>query len=49
MSAPSPLPLMELSTAFWAFKTLAAAHELDLFTMLDVTDGTTAEQLASEL
>jgi 3-hydroxy-5-methyl-1-naphthoate 3-O-methyltransferase len=31
---PSPLPLMELSTGFWAFKTLAAAHELGLFDRL---------------
>ena len=31
---PSPIPLMALSTGFWAFKTLAAAHEFDLFTRL---------------
>jgi predicted O-methyltransferase YrrM len=49
MSAPSPLPLMELSTAFWAFKTLASAHELDLFTRLSGTEGTTAERLAADL
>jgi len=27
---PSAVPLMALSTGFWAFKTLAATHELDL-------------------
>lgn len=31
---PSVIPLMALSTGFWAFKTLAAAHELDLFSRL---------------
>src|SRR5690242_16140236 len=31
---PSAIPLMSLSTGFWAFKTLAAAHELDLFSRL---------------
>src|ERR1043166_1910123 len=31
---PSAVPLMALSTGFWAFKTLAAAHELDLFSRL---------------
>lgn len=38
MSSPSPditpVPLMQLSTGFWSFKTLAAAVELDLFTKL---------------
>ena len=28
---PSAVPLMALSTGFWAFKTLAAAHEEGLF------------------
>ena len=28
----SPVPLMQLSISFWAFKTFVAAHELDLFT-----------------
>ncbi len=41
---PSPMPLMELSTAFWAFKTLAAAHELDLFTKLSGTQGMTPDE-----
>jgi hypothetical protein len=27
-TAPSSVPLMQLVTGFWAFKTLAAAHEL---------------------
>src|SRR5437660_10637369 len=31
---PSAVPLMALSTGFWAFKTLAAAHELGLFNRL---------------
>jgi hypothetical protein len=32
----TPVPLMQIATGFWAFKTLAAAHELDLFTRLAV-------------
>ena len=35
LGAPvTPVPLMQIATGFWAFKTLAAAHELDLFTPL---------------
>jgi len=45
----SVLPLMELSTAFWAFKTLAAATELDLFSRLSGTKGTTSSELAKAL
>lgn len=45
----SPVPLMQLSTGFWAFKTLAAAHELDLFTRLSGTGGMTIGKLAEEL
>ncbi|MDQ7908279.1 methyltransferase [Phytohabitans sp. ZYX-F-186] len=45
----SPAPLMRLTTGFWAFKTLAAAHELDLFTRLSGTAGTTAGGLAAAL
>jgi hypothetical protein len=30
-AAPSPAPLFQLSTAFWAFKTLATAYEPQLF------------------
>jgi hypothetical protein len=40
---------MQLATGFWAFKTLAAAHELDLFTRLSGTSGTTAAGLAETL
>jgi len=47
--ALSPVPLMQLATGFWAFKTLAAAHELDLFTRLSGTGGTTAAELAETL
>lgn len=47
--AVSPVPLMQLATGFWAFKTLAAAHELDLFTRLSGTPGTTAGRLADTL
>ncbi|UEM24742.1 acetylserotonin O-methyltransferase (plasmid) [Skermanella mucosa] len=46
---PSPAPLMALSTGFWAFKTLAAAHELDLFTRLSGGAGTTCLELAEAL
>ena len=45
----SPVPLMQLTTGFWAFKTLAAAHELDLFSRLSGTPGVTAEGLAQAL
>jgi uncharacterized protein (TIGR02118 family) len=47
--ALSPLALMHLSTAFWGFKTLAAAQELDLFTRLAGTPGATAQELAEAL
>ena len=30
----TPIPLMQLATAFWAFKTLATAVDMDLFTRL---------------
>jgi hypothetical protein len=46
---PPAVPLMALSTGFWAFKTLAAAHELDLFGHLAGSDGTTVEELAPAL
>jgi hypothetical protein len=46
---PSAVPLMALSTGFWAFKTLAAAHELGLFTRLAGGPGTTAGELAQAL
>ena len=44
----SPVPLMQLSTAFWAFKTLAAANELDLFTRVSTAGGKTIEEVAAE-
>jgi hypothetical protein len=43
----TPAPLMQLATAHWAFKTLAAAHEIDLFTYLSRSSGgATVEELA---
>lgn len=46
---PSAVPLMALSTGFWAFKTLAAAHELDLFSRLAGDIGVTVAELAEAL
>ena len=46
---PSAVPLMALSTGFWAFKTLAAAHELDLFTRLADGEGITVAGLVETL
>lgn len=40
---------MALSTGFWAFKTLAAANELDLFSRLAGGAGTTVAELAEAL
>lgn len=40
------MPLMELATGFWASKTLAAAHELDLFSSLSGGGETTATEFA---
>jgi 3-hydroxy-5-methyl-1-naphthoate 3-O-methyltransferase len=45
----SPVPLMQLSTGFWAFKALAAAHELDVFTRLSISTGVTSVELAQTL
>ncbi|GAA2777948.1 methyltransferase [Saccharopolyspora taberi] len=45
---PSPLPLMQLATGFWSFKTLAAAHELDVFGRLSGTNGVTVEEFATQ-
>ena len=45
----SPIPLMQLSTGFWAFKTLAVAHELDLFTRLSGGAGLTPSELTHAL
>jgi hypothetical protein len=49
VEALTPVPLRQIATGFWAFKTLAAAHELDLFTRLAGGAETTAQQLAREL
>lgn len=48
-SSVTPIPLMQLSTAFWAFKTLAASQELDLFTHLSANSGATPVELAKTL
>jgi 3-hydroxy-5-methyl-1-naphthoate 3-O-methyltransferase len=45
----TPMPLMQLATAFWAFKTLAAAVELDIFSRLSGSTGTTIDELAQAL
>jgi Dimerisation domain len=42
-SAVTPIPLMQMATAFWAFKTLATAVDMDLFTQLSATPMTAAE------
>src|SRR4051794_9056508 len=49
LGALTPVPLMQISTGFWAFKTLAAANELDVFTRLAGGAEMTAEELAREL
>jgi 3-hydroxy-5-methyl-1-naphthoate 3-O-methyltransferase len=41
--ALSPIPLMQMATAFWGFKTLATAVDMDLFTHLSATPMTAAE------
>ena len=33
----TPIPLMQLATSFWAFKTLATAVDMDLFTHLSTS------------
>lgn len=43
---PSAKPLMSLVTGFWAAKTLATAHELELFTHLSGTSGVTIQECA---
>ncbi|MFF3768151.1 methyltransferase [Streptomyces sp. NPDC001922] len=43
---PSPAPLFELSTGYWAFKTLATAYELHLFARLSGTPGMTFQEFA---
>jgi precorrin-6B methylase 2 len=46
---PSPLPLMQLASGFWAFKTLAVAVELRLFDHVARNRGVTTASLASAL
>lgn len=46
---PSAVPLMALSTGFWAFKALAAAHELGLFDRLAGGAGITIGEAAQSL
>lgn len=41
----TPIPLMQMATAFWAFKTLSTAIDMDLFTHLSTTP-MSAEELA---
>jgi len=41
--AITPIPLMQVATAFWAFKTLATAVDMDLFTRLSATPMTAPE------
>lgn len=45
----SPQRLIELSTAFRASKTLAAAHELDLFGILSRRGGATVDEVCADL
>lgn len=49
VDALTPVPLMQLATAFWAFKTLAAAHELDLFTRVSTSGGISPPELSQHL
>ena len=46
---PSALPLMQLASSFWAFKTLAVAEELQLFDHVARSRGMTTESLAAAL
>jgi predicted O-methyltransferase YrrM len=46
---PSALPLMQLASSFWAFKTLAVAEELQLFDHVARSRGVTTESLAAAL
>lgn len=39
----TPIPLMQLATAFWGFKTLATAIDMDLFTRLSTSPMATQE------
>src|SRR5262245_57790105 len=46
---PSAVPLMELASSFWAFKTLAVAVELQLFDHVARSRGATTETLGTAL
>src|ERR1041384_2300672 len=41
--AITPIPLMQLATAFWGFKTLATAIDMDLFTRFSTSPMTPQE------
>ena len=47
-SAQTAKPLMSLVTGFWAAKTLAVAHDLQLFTHLSGMNGITIEECAEQ-
>ena len=42
-AAVTPIPLMQMAMAFWAFKTLATAVDMDLFTQLAATPMSSAD------
>ncbi|HEX3782049.1 MAG TPA: methyltransferase [Pseudonocardiaceae bacterium] len=44
--SPGPEPLFQLSTGYWAFKTLATAYELGLFAGMSGTSGMTFHEFA---
>ena len=46
---PSPLPLMEMTSGFWVFKTLAVADHLDVFGHVARSRGVTSATLAATL
>ncbi|MGD1221972.1 methyltransferase [Streptomyces krungchingensis] len=46
---PTPVALMELTTGFWRFKVLAAAVDLDLFSVLSRLGTADAKHLTAEL
>ena len=47
-TVPSAKPLMSLVTGFWASKTLAVAHEFDLFSHLSGTAGITVDRCSQQ-
>jgi ubiquinone/menaquinone biosynthesis C-methylase UbiE len=47
--ASSAIPLMQLATSFWAFKTLAVANDLNLFATISAHGGMSAPELAGQL